>query len=137
MAFWRVSTQDKKSVEEHEHWTKDGVTIIRVNGYRWATYTVETEDDNPPEFELKATPFGSDALDSVDMNNCGYDSELEMLDDGWYSDWHFPDDFDEELAEEIQEGWDEDSYEYMESNGWYNDDTEVWVWGPLDIEMVE
>lgn len=136
MAIWKVTTRDKKSVEEQEQWTKDGVTIVRSNGYRWGSWIVTTDDDEEPEFELEACPFGSDDEDSVDMYNCGYDSELESLDDGWYMDWHFPDDFDEDEAERIREGWDEDSYEFMENEGWSNNETECWAWGGFDIENV-
>lgn len=52
MANWRVSTYYKKSCEEHELWTKDGQTIRRKIGWRWAGFFVETTDDNPRNLSL-------------------------------------------------------------------------------------
>ena len=138
MAVWNVSTAEKKSVEEHELWTKDGVEIRRLNGFRWGSWTVTTSDDDEPQFERYAVPGGSPDEDSIDMYNC-YDNNIEeveliSLDDGWYGDWIFPDDFDEDEKERIIEGWEEDSYEFMENEGWYQSDGECWVWGELTIE---
>lgn len=137
MATWTVSTQDKKSVEEQEIWTKDGTIIRRVTGFRWGTFGVTTEDDDPPEFQLASTPGGSDDLDSINMYDCGYDSELVSLDDGWYGDIVFPEDMDAEEQERLTELWEEDSYDGWEQDGWYLDETEVWFWGPLDIVREE
>ncbi len=138
MATWTVSTADKKSVEEHELWSKDGQTIRRVTGFRWGTWTVTTSDDNPPEFELKQTPGGNDDYDSIDMNDCSEnnieDVELDNLDDGWYGDVTYPDDMDEDEQERLDELWEEDSYSAWEGDGWVNYETEVWVWGELNIE---
>ena len=35
------------------------------------------------------------------------------------------------------DGWDEDSYEFMEEEGWYNDETEAWLYGPLEIVRID
>lgn len=122
---WVLTTTEKKSVEEYEFWTKDDVTIKRINGFRWGT--VYTEDKDKPEIDL-------DNPDGISVFDCGYDFELDSLDDGWYCDWEFPDDMSEEERQAIIDGWDEDSYDYMESNGWYNSETETWFFGPLSLE---
>jgi len=141
MAQWTVSTQEKKSVEEHEMWEKDGQVIVRVSGFRWGTWTVTTSDDNPPEFEREACPGGSDDLDSVDMYNAYGNNieevELVSLDDGWYGDVRYPDDMDEEEQERLEELWDEDAYSAWEEEGWVQTDTECWAWGEFDIEKDE
>ena len=136
MAEWQVSTQDKKSVEEHEIWSKDGQTIVRITGFRWGTWIVTTEDDSPPEFEREAVPGGSDDLDSVDMYNNGYDTELVNLDDGWYSDVNYPDDMDDEEQQRLEDLWDEDGYDAWEGEGWTQTETECWAWGNFEIERV-
>lgn len=137
MATWTVKTADKKSVEEHEIWTKDGEEIRRVTGFRWGSWTVETSDDKLPEFEFAEVPGGNGKIDSIDMNNCyggNIESvELDSMDDGWYGDVTYPDDMDEEERERLDELWDEDSYDGWESDGWYLDETEAWIWGPLEI----
>lgn len=140
MAFWKVSTYYKKSCEEHEHWVKDGMTIIRKNGFRWGTFTVETSDDNPPEFEFDYVPGGDGKKDSLNMYNCYGNNienvELDMLDDGCWCDIEFPDDMDEEEQERLQELIDEHGvYEALEEmEGWMLDESEAWCWGPILIE---
>lgn len=137
MAIWTVKTLDKKSVEEHEIWIKDGQTIRRVTGFRWGSWTVETSDDQPPEFDFAEVPGGDGKADSIDMNNCCENNienvELDSMDDGWYGDVEYPDDMSEEEQERLDELWEEDSYDGWESDGWYLDETEAWAWGPLEI----
>lgn len=140
MSTWNVTTKYKKSVEEHEFWEKDSKTIIRITGYRWGTWTVNTSDDSPPNFVRVRNPLGNDEIDCIDMNNCFENNieevEMESLDDGWYSDTIYPDDMDEDESGRMAELWDEDSYEGWENEGWIQTDTECWVHGDLSIEKV-
>ena len=137
MATWTVKTQDKKSVEEHEIWTKDGKTIRRITGFRWGSWIVETSDDNPPEFEFTEVPNGNGKLDSIDMNNCYENNienvELDSMVDGWYGDVQYPDDMDEDEIERLNELWEEEGYDAWENEGWYLDETEAWIWGQIEI----
>jgi hypothetical protein len=41
----------------------------------------------------------------------------------------------EEEQERLDELWEEDSYDGWESNGWINDETETWFYGPLNLEQ--
>lgn len=140
MANWSVSTYHKKSCEEHEIYTKDNQTIIRKTGYRWANFYVETNDDNPPEFEFDFVPGGDCVRDSVDMYNCIANNienvELESMNDGCWEDFEFPEDMDDDERERLQELFDEHGvYEVLENmEGWSQNDCEAWVWGPLAIE---
>ena len=140
MATWKVSTANKKSVEEHEFWEKDGMAIRRISGFRWGTWYVTTTDDNAPEFDKNAGPFHSDS-NCIDMNNSYGNNidnvELDSLDDGWYGDTIWPDDMPEEERERLEELWEEDYYEGWESEGWIQTETECWVYCDLNIEKVE
>jgi len=40
----------------------------------------------------------------------------------------------DEERERMDELWDEDGYDGWEGDGWYNDDTETWFYGPLSLE---
>ena len=141
MAWWKVSTADKKSVEEHEIWEKDGMKIIRISGFRWGTFNVETNDDNPPEFELSPTPYGTDDHDSVDMYNCCVtnieSTELDNLDDGWYGNIIWDDALDDDQRERLEELWEEDYYDGWENDGWMLTDTECWFSGKLEVQRAE
>jgi len=132
MAHWTVSTAEKKSCEEREIWKKGNKTIVRINGFRWATFSVETTDDNPPD------GISADNEYSIDMySHCGDNIDtidLISMDDGWYGDYEF-DGFKGDEQQEILDAIDEadDYYEYLEENGWSNDDTEGWLHGSLEI----
>lgn len=137
MTTWKVSTQEKKSVTEIEIWQKEDKKIQRVTGFRWGSVFVTTDDDDdecePPELEQSEGPDDN----AVNMYDCGYDTELDCLDDGVYSDFIFSDNMSEEEKERMLEIWDEEPYSSWENDGWYNVETECWFSGPLDIEKVD
>ncbi len=142
MATWTVKTYHKKNVQEVEFWIRregEG-RITTTNGFRWGSWTVETSDDNPPQFEFTEVPNGNGAKDSINMLDCEYNNiesvELISMDDGgcWY-DIEF-DGLTEEEEEELQEFIDENSIYDLEDrdDAWYQDETEWWIWGPIEIE---
>jgi hypothetical protein len=137
MAYWTVSTQQKKNVEEHELWQKDDFVIRRITGFRFGTWSVETNDDEAPILNQDSGPSG----DAINMNEYFDENvesiEMEMLDDGWYADVIWPDDMPEDERARLEELWEEDSYSGWEGEGWVNYETECWATGPLDIERAD
>ena len=138
MATWTVSTWYKKSIEEHEHFVKDGQEIVRKTGWRGGSWTVTTSDDNPPEFEFVEVPGGDGKRDSIDINSC-YDNNIEEVEldstfDGCWEDIEYPDDMDEEERERLEELMEEEGFYAIEEEGWYSNDTECYIWGPILIE---
>lgn len=136
MALWRISTVEKKSCEEREIWIKENQTIVRINGFRWGSFTVETTDNCAPEGITADNPDGIDMY-SYFSDNAENGAELDSMDDGWLGDWEFPNDMDEDEQQRIIDGYDENSYEFMENDGWFNDETEAWLFGPLEIVRVD
>jgi len=141
MANWKVSPYYKKSCEEHEYYTKDGMTIIRQTGYRGASFFVETSDDNPPEFEFDYVPGGDGARDSIDMYNCSGNNienvELDSMWDGCWEEIVYPEGMDDNERERLEELIEEegDIYDVLENQeGWSQSETEAWIWGPILIE---
>ena len=142
MAVWTVRTYYKKNVQEVEKYVqRDGEGRVTVtNGFRWGSWTVETSDDNPPEFEFTEVPGGDGSKDSIDMLNCEVNNidnvELIDMDDGgcWYD--IEIEGLSEEEEEEIREFLDENSPYELEDrdDGWSQDDTEWWIWGPIEIQ---
>lgn len=122
MATWELSTLYKKSAIEKSFWYKDGQVAIRTEGYRWGTFTIES--DTKPEIDLN-NPDDEFELDS--------DWELVSLDDGCWAEWEWPADMDEEEIERLEEIWDENYYEGLEEEGWSQDDTEYFFQGPLKL----
>jgi hypothetical protein len=126
MATWALTTKTKKNAVEKQFWYKDGRVIIREEGYRWGKFYCES--DERPDVDL-ANPDGYELGDSE------YDWELDMLDDGCWADWTYPDDMTEEEQQAIEAAWEEDFYDGMEALGWSNDDTEYWFYGELELEQ--
>jgi hypothetical protein len=138
MARWKVSTKEKKSVEEREIWTHPRKGMIeRKTGFRWGSYIVTTEDSSPPQFELVEVPGGDGAADSIDMNSCGYDTELIGLEDGCYLNIAWPTSLNSSARDHLESVWAEDSSDGWENLGWMLDDTQVWIWGDLEIELLD
>ena len=123
MAVWQLSTEYKKNAIEVQLWYKDGVAIKRVEGYRWGTFSCES--DERPDIDLRNEGDGYELAD--------YDWELGSLDDGCWADWEYPTDFPIEERTKIEEAWDNEWYDGMEALGWSNDDTEYWFQGPLKL----
>lgn len=140
MAWYTVKTYYKKSCEQHEYFVqRNGEGKIKViDGFRRCEYNVETNDDNFPNFEFTEVPGGDGKKDSLDLNSLGGDnietSELvEMFDGGCWGDIEIEgvdEDEEERLRELINE---EGSYSIEDDGDWYLEDTEVWVWGPLEV----
>lgn len=138
MAIWNVRTADKKSAEEREIWynKEHGWKIVRINGYRWASFNVETSDDNPPAGIAAENPDGIEMYGYC-SNNTDNGAELVSMDDGWFMDWKWDTKMPDEAIEEVESGYDSDGYEWMENNGWSNTETEAWLYGPLNITKEE
>jgi hypothetical protein len=143
MAIWTVRTHYKKNVQEVEMYVqRDGHGKVTVtNGFRWGSWTVETSDDNPPEFEFTEVPGGDGKKDSINMLDCCENNidnvELIDMDDGgcWYD--IEVEGLSEEEEEEIREFLEENSpyeLEERENDSWYQDETEWWIWGPIEIQ---
>ena len=139
--WWTVKTYYKKNVEQHEYFTHpdyDGPIKV-IDGFRFATYNVETNDGEFPKIEFEEVPGGNGAIDSINLNSCfGSNIEntelVEMFDGGCWGDWEFPEDMPEDEQERLSEFLSENgSYALEDEEGWCLDETEVWAWGPIEI----
>lgn len=139
--WWTVKTYYKKNCEQIEyflHADYENPLIVR-DGFRWCTYNVETNDGEFPQFEYTFVPGGDGAKDSLDMNfltgpNIESSELVEMFDGGCWGGPEWPEDMDEDEQERLQEFIDENgTYALEDEEGWTLDETEVWVWGPLEV----
>ena len=110
MAVWSVKPTWKKSIIERQRMVKDDNVLIVETGWRWGEFTVETDDDNPPNLES-----------GVDIYNCGYISELVETNDGCWED-HDMDGCDQETREWLEEFLEENSTFDLEEHGWSYED---------------
>lgn len=138
LTAWTVSTYYKKSIEEHEEYTKDGMTIIRKTGWRGGTWTVYTNDGNPPVFDFTEVPGGDGKTDSISIYDA-YSNNIEEVElnetwDGCWEDIEWPDDIDEEEQERLEALIEEEGFYAIEEEGWYQGDSATYIWGPILIE---
>ena len=139
MAWFTVKTYYKKSCEQHEHYVQregEGRVLVK-DGFRFAEFQVETNDDQFPQFEFDRVPGGDGKKDSLDMyslsgSNIEGSELVEMFDGGCWGDVEI-EGIDEEV-EELEEFINENGAYALEDEGdWYLEDTEVWVWGPIEV----
>lgn len=113
MATWELTTEWKKSSVERQFWYKDDKVIIREEGFRWATFTIESDERPLTDEELK--------------NEDGYeldDWEMQEMNDGCWSEAEAGRNCTDEDLAEFNDAWEEDWYSGAEALGWSNDDTE-------------
>lgn len=128
MARWQISNREKKSAVERQFWHQDDREFIKEEGYRWGTW--ECESDKRPDIDL-------DNPDGYEVTVTDYDWDLVDMVDGCWVDWVFDISFDAEEQETIQAQWDEDWFEGLEAAGWYNQESEQWIFGPITLKNLD
>jgi hypothetical protein len=140
MAWYTVKTYYKKSCEQHEHYVQregEGRVLVK-DGFRFCEFQVETNNDKFPEFEFIEVPGGDGNRDSLDMyslsgNNIESSELVEMFDGGCWGDIEI-EGLEEDKEEEVREFIEENGAYALEDEGdWYLEDTEVYVWGPIEV----
>jgi len=122
MATWSVKPTWKKSIIERNYLTKGSNTVMIETGWRWGEFTVETEDDNPPDIEA-----------GVDIYNCDYETELVETNDGCWEEIDY-DDCDDDTREWLEEFFEEgNSWLDLEEHGWMQDECEMIIDCDLEI----
>ncbi|MEY3002061.1 MAG: hypothetical protein RLZZ428_436 [Pseudomonadota bacterium] len=128
--LWTVSTYYKKSIEEVETFTKDDMEIIHHTVWRWGSWSVYTNDGNPPEFE-----FDGNMLNLNYYGNNIEEIEMNETSDGVAEEIDWPEELSDEEQEELEALIEEDGYySALEDAGWSHYDTDMYVWGPILIE---
>jgi hypothetical protein len=129
MATWKLSPQYKKSAVEKMFFYKDGKCITIEQGFRWATFSVQSDERPLTDDELKNE-------DGYELGCIDNDESWEMWDmtDGCWLEIEagYGDTTKEDVAE-FTAAWEEDRYEGVEAIGWSQDDTEYYYYGPLEL----
>jgi hypothetical protein len=140
---WIIRTHYKKSCEQHEYFYNreiKGGEVKVTDGYRSCEYTFETEDGEFPDIQFTTVPGGEGKKDSIDLNSCfgsNVDNTelVEMFDGGCWGDTEVTGIEDEDEVKRLTDLVSEEgSYALEEDGNWYLSDTEVWAWGPLEVE---
>lgn len=129
MATWNLSPQYKKSAVEKMFFYKDGMIISIEQGFRWANFTVESDERPLTDEELK-NEDGYE-LGCIDNDECWEMSD--MTDGCWLDIARENDKVTDEEFDAFEAAWEEDGYNGVEDIGWSNDDTEYYYYGPLEL----
>jgi len=129
MATWRLSPQYKKSAVEKMFFFKDGKIIIMEQGFRWATFSVESDERPLTDAELKNDDYYE--LGCIDNDESW---EMQDMTDGCWMDVTAGNDktTDEDLAA-FNDAWEADWYSGVEAIGWSQDECEYYYYGPLEL----
>ena len=128
MAIWKLSPQNKKSAVEQMFFYNDGKVIIVEQGWRWGTFTVES--DERPLTDLELVNAEGYELGCIDNDESW---ELSEMTDGCWLDVTAGRNATEEDVTAFEQAWEEDGYDGVEELGWSNDDTEYYYYGPLEL----
>jgi len=129
MTTWKLSPQYKKSAVEKMFFYKEGKIITIEQGFRWATFSVQSDERPLTDDELKNE-------DGYELGCIDNDESWEMNDmsDGCWCDIEIGNDKATSTdLEEFEAAWKEDWYSGVEALGWSNDDTEYYYYGPLEL----
>lgn len=129
MATWKLSPQYKKSAVEKMFFYKDSKCITIEQGFRWATFNVQS--DLRPLTDEELVNEGGYELGCIENDESW--EMWDMTDGCWLDIEAARDNTTEEDVAEFKLAWEEDSYEGVEAIGWVNDDTEYYYYGPLEL----
>lgn len=124
---WRVSTREKKSIIQTETWKKDDQVATREIGWRWGHFDYEKK----PGFDFGDLQSYEQGVAADDLGDY-VDSDFT---DGCWEEWTWPEEMSQNEMEDLEAAFDVVGEDAMEDAGWYHDDTEYWLSGPLDIQF--
>lgn len=121
---WIVSNREKKNVTQIETWVNGDLTATRETGWRWGRWKYDTK----PDLSTYDENHQHDVYSFGDVTDAD-------LDDGCWTEWHWPESMDAEEIERLEEIYEEEYDEGLENEGWVCDDNDTFVTGPLDVEF--
>ena len=135
MKNWIIKTHHKKCILERQFWSNNEKDIVKRTIWRSGSWKITTNDSQIPNWVFTNTPGGDEAKDSVDIYSYPGnfdDAELiETWDGGIEVEW--PDDIDDKEKSRLESIIEEDIFE-LEEEDWFHEDTEMWIWGPIEIQ---
>ena len=128
MAIWKLSPQHKKSAVEKMFFYNGSKAIIVEQGWRWGTFTVESNER--PLTDLELVNEDGYELGCIDNDECW---DLYEMTDGCWLNIDAGRAATEGDVTAFEKAWEEDGYDGVEELGWSNDDTEYYYHGPLEL----
>lgn len=108
---------------------KDGKVISVEQGFRWATFKVDSDERPLTDEELR----NEDGYELSCIANDECWEMWDMIDGCWCEIQAESDSTTDDDVSEFETAWEEESYDGVENLGWRNDDTEYAYYGPLEL----
>lgn len=134
---YAVSPRWKKSFDEQEHWVNSKGQKITISTL-WRSGTINITPQN--EEEVSWLLEGLEHADSDSFEPYAFEEhEYQSAWDGCSTDLDFSESMlksveDEEECERLEEGYHDEGTMFLEEEGFDIDDSDVFMWGALDIE---
>lgn len=130
---YAVSPRWKKSFEENEYWSNgDGKRITISTLWRGGTINITPQNDDEAAWLGQAIGHNDDdTFEPYSFEEYEYDSAW----DGVAVDLHFSG-IDDDEAERLQDGYDEEGTMFLEEEGFDVEDSEVYMYGEIEVEEV-
>ena len=129
MTTWTLTPQHKKSAIEKMFFFKEGKIIIMEQGFRWATFSVQSDERPLTDAELRNDDYYE--LSCIDNDESW---EMQDMTDGCWCDITAGNDKTTSTdVEEFEAAWQESWYEGVEALGWSQDECEYYYYGPLEL----
>jgi hypothetical protein len=123
---WKLSTKHKKNITQIETWTKGDMELSISTGWRWGHIIYDEKPDVELDNDEDTFVAAYDLGDPIDME----------FDDGCWTEFEFSDNVPEDQRERVEQLYYEDGFLALEEEGWESDDSEIQLYGPLELEEV-
>jgi hypothetical protein len=134
---YAVSPRWKKSFDEQEHWVNSKGEKITISTL-WRSGTINITPQN--EDEVSWLLEGLEHSDGESFEPYAFEEyEYQSAWDGCSTDLDFSESMlksveDEENCERLEEGYHDEGTMFLEEEGFDVEDSDVFMWGALDIE---
>jgi hypothetical protein len=123
---WKLSTKYKKNITQIETFTKGDMELSISTGWRWGHILYADKPDVELDNDEDNFVASYDLGDPIDME----------FDDGCWTEFEFSDNVPADERELVEELYNEDGFLALEQEGWESDDSEIELYGPLELEEV-
>ena len=127
MTMWKLTPKGTKAVTEKSAYFKGVKRVESEILWRSATFYIETEDDEKPEFDLKSGGNVSWIPNSVGLENEANDACVEV-----FTFKNIPKAQERELNKFLEEH----AIFELEDKGWSLDDTDYFIEGASTLEKI-
>ena len=121
-----------KNVQDKQLWKKNDLVIERIEFYSWGQFLIKTDTDSVIDFGVDINTECS-----IDLYNCGYETDLISLDDCWAEEIKWPDSLTPFARDTLESKWNKDPYNSWQEDGWDLLDVKMIFNGPLELTKIE